>query len=193
MAKEHPFEKLSKGYKSRSNLQAQLQYEEDKVKFLLKRLKLSKLEGELRHTQVLQTNESFLTFDAFNNMFPTFPILLGAVKLKNVHIDSRTQLPTLIKSFESAPFVELYEQFYEQNNNRADKESRLIGLVFPRKGIPSGLIIYATDDLEEIPFSEKELLLTYLSGKGKDRSYIMVRSFGKVLDAIHSSLCGWKS
>lgn len=190
--KEHPFKKMSQVYHDKAALYAQIQFEESKVSFLLKKLKLPKLDRELRQRWELETSQNRLTFQAFNDAFPSFPVLLGTTKLDRVHLDARAMLPSLMRNFELAPFVAPYELFYEQNQERADKEGRLIGLIFPRKGIPSGLIIYTSDDLEAIPFAQKELFLSYLSGKGKDRRYLIVRSFGKVLEAIHNYGHGWK-
>lgn len=193
MAKEHPFDKLGKGFLARATQRAESSYEEGRVDYLLKRFGLNarKVGNELREMGEGATGRYDLTFRAWNEMFPSFPLLLGAATLGEVklHLDPKAMLPALYKEFSEAPFVRAYEDFYEANVKRA--RDRTVGLVFRRKGIRSGLIVYATNDLQDLPLAKREMLMAYAGGDKKDRHWMVVRSFEKVIDAIHNRGSGW--
>jgi hypothetical protein len=93
-------------------------------------------------------------------------------------------IPSLFKTFVKAPFVAAFETFYEQAALRA--EGRSVGLIFPRKGIPHGLIIYSGDLDVTIP---RSLVWTYTGGTGK---MLHVRPFQQLVEAIHNRGHGWR-
>lgn len=143
----------------------------------------------LRQKWTAETNIDRLTFRAFNQEFPTFPLLLGTDPLNGVklHLDRTAMIPSLFKKFSRTPFVKAYEAFYEQVADRAN--DRAIGLVFPRKGIRHGLIIYSGDFELEIPHS---LLWTYVGGTKKKTFRVYVRPFQQLAEAIHAKGHGWR-
>lgn len=169
-------------------------FEEGKVNYLLKMFGLNqrKVGSTLRKIEEARSGQADLTLRAFNEGFPTFPMLLGGSRLGStaLHLDPRAMLPALFKEFSQAPFLTYYEDFYEENADRAN--GRTLGLVFPRKGIRSGLVIYTADSVDEIPLGKREAFLAYCSGKRKDRYWLIVRTFQKVIEAIHNAGHGWR-
>jgi hypothetical protein len=95
----------------------------------------------------------------------------------------------MFRNFTNTPYVKAYDIAYTNNLEKA--ADRKIGLVFPRKGIRNGLVIYETEDLfAEIPIGAKELVFTYVVTRRKKQSMLVVRAFQKVLEAIKSQ-DGW--
>lgn len=194
---EHPFAKLTGGgqdYHERTVARANTAFEEGKVSCLLAAFKFNvrKAAGLLRDREEEERGTPNLTFRAFNDAYPTFPLLLGARRLDGVtlHTDTRAQLPALFKAFSQAPFVTAYEAFYEAVEGRA--AGRKIGLVFPRKGFKNGLVIYAAGKVTEIPVGDHEAVLSYAGGTKKDRHWLIVRSYQRVLEALHNGGHGWR-
>lgn len=194
--KPHPFEKLTgtQDYHERMAARAGVAFEEGKVNYLLSVFKLNarKVGGQLRDREDTERGRPDLTLRAFNDTYPTFPLVMGASRLGGVqlHLEKRAMLPALFKEFGQAPFVTAYETFYEANAGRAN--GRKLGLIFPRKGFKNGLIIYAADGLADIPLCEREAVFTYVGGTKKERHLLLVRSFQRVLEAIHNQGHGWR-
>ncbi len=86
--------------------------------------------------------------------------------------------------------MEPYSDFYEAEEERAN--DRVVGLVFPRKGIRHGLIMYASDDHLVLPFSKQEFYQVYVGGTRKAQHRLYIRSFQKVVEAIHNGGHGWR-
>jgi len=196
MAKEHPFGKLTSGqsYHDRMAARADAAFEEGKVNYLLKTFNYNvrKAAAQLCKLAEQTVGSPDLTFRAFHQQEPSFPLYLGASRLNGVqlHLEPTAMLPALFKAFGAAPFVQFYDQFYEANAERAG--DRPVGLVFPRKGFKNGLVVYAADDPQIIPFCEREAFFTYVGGKKKDQHWVLVRSFQKVLEAVHNGGHGWR-
>lgn len=193
--KEHPFEKVgrSSDYIARMGARSNVTFEEGKVQNLLKQFKISKdAVREIREFAADATGHPDLTFAAFNRRFESFPLLLGASRLDGVqlHLAQTAMIPALFKTFGKAPFVDVFDAFYETNQPRAN--GRPVGMVFPRKGFKQGMVIYATDDPKEIPLCERETMLAYVSGKGKKQHWLVVRSYQKLLEALHNGGHGWR-
>lgn len=196
MDDEHPFGKLTGGqaYHDRMAARADSAFEEGKVNYLLKTFNYNvrKAGAELSKLAEQQNGSPDLTFRAFHQQEPSFPLYLGASRLDGVqlHLESGAMIPALFKTFGAAPFVTAYDRFYEATAERAG--DRPVGLIFPRKGFKNGLVIYAADDLQVIPLGEREAFFTYVGGKKKDRHWMLVRSFQKVLEAVHNGGHGWR-
>ena len=191
---EHPFKRFASAHHEREAVQAEIQYERTCVEYLIKGLHLPvSVRRELQSRENDETNQNRLTFHTFHEMFPTFPMLLGCSRLKGVklHLDKHAMIPSLFKQFNEAPFVEAYEEFYEHMLSRANGRSngRSLGLVFPRKGIVRGLIIYSGDLDLQIPHS---LLWTYTGGTRKALHRLYVRPFQQLVEAIHNKGSGWR-
>ncbi len=191
---DHPFAKLTSGqeYHDRMSRKASESFEDGKVNYVLGVFKIRHHAPALRKIAERQTGKPDLTFRAFDEGHPSFPIVLGASRLGGVqlHLDQKAMIPALFKAFGSAPFVTEFEQFYETAVARAC--GRPVGLIFPRKGFRNGMVVYATDDPQVIPFSERETCLTYAGGSKKDRHWLIVRSFQKMMEAVHNAGHGWR-
>ena len=106
-----------------------------------------------------RSGKNVLTFDLFNQEFPTFPFYLVASRLRgislaskkttstyyDVHTDPASTEPRRFKDFENVPFVVAYRQF--SSGAVEAGESRPVAMVFPRKGLPSGMVIYRDDSM----------------------------------------------
>ncbi len=194
--KPHPFDSMMGGQSHHDRMAARssVTFEEGKVNYILGMFKLNvrKAGNALRRVEERESGQSHLTLRAFNAVNSSFPMLLGATRLggMQLHTEASAMIPSLFKEFGGAPFVSAYEKFYEENEPRAS--GRTVGLIFPRKGFRNGLVIYTTDDPQVIPLSEREGFFTYVSGKKKNRHWIIVRSFQKTLEAIHNAGHGWR-
>lgn len=191
---EHPFSKLVRPsqHHDRITAKADRSFEEAKVNYLLGVFKLNvrKAGNALRYAQERTVGNTDLTFRAFDEVFQSFPIYLGASRLNGValHLDKTSMLPALFRDFGSAPFFKAYEAFFD-TVGRSDKP---VGLVFPRKGLKHGMVIYAADDLEALPLGERETVFCYAGGTKKKRLWLFVRSFQRTLEAIHNKGHGWR-
>lgn len=194
--KEHPFEKVTRSsdYAARMTALADVAFEEGKVTYLLKAFKLHVRNASrvLREAQENATGTPNLTLSAFNSVFPSFPMYLGASRLGGIqlHLENSAMIPAMFKTFGATPFVSAFDAFYEVSEDRSG--GRPVGMVFPRKGFKNGLIIYATDDLKVLPFGEREGYFAYVSGKKKAQQWLLVRSFQKTIEAIHNGGHGWR-
>ena len=88
-----------------------------------------------------------LSFEALNELFQNLPILLHATKLNGLklHVSPKALFPSLMMRFESAPFVKPF--LIAQAKNKIGCRT---GLVFPRKGIGSDLILHDLFDMQHI-------------------------------------------
>lgn len=193
--KKTAFDRLvgSKDYHERMAAMSNSSWEDSKVKYLLGVFKIPKQARDVASVAERQTGKPDLTLRAFDEVYPSFPIVLGASRLGGVqlHLDKTAMIPALFKAFGAAPFMKAYEQFYETAAPRAG--GRPVGLIFPRKGLKNGMVVYAADDPQIIPFCEREAFFTYVGGKSKkDRHWIIVRSFQKLLEAVHNGGHGWR-
>lgn len=189
MSGKTPFERMVASQHDRLAVLRAARYEEARVTWLLKKFKRPRLSAALRRNEERETGRAVLTLRAFNDEFPTFPILLGASDLDGVrlHLDERAMMPALFKHFDQAPFVIAYERFYEAAEGRA--EGRALGLVFPRKAFPQGWIIF-DDGLEAVPYHGATFL--YEGGTRKERHRLFVRPFQTMVEAIHREGHGWR-
>lgn len=156
-------------------------YEEEVVKFLLNKLNLIKHKPALLREYEASTGRRVLKLSLFNDHFPDFPILLGTDHLPGVrlHVDPRSILPALIKNFANAPFVKAYDEFYEQVHDRAF--DRTVGLVFPRKGIMRGLIIFNAG-LDHYWHHHAEIV--YHGGTRDNPYQLHTKSFAALIESI---------
>lgn len=193
---ENPFDRLTRGSDHRERLEARADaaFEAGKVLYVLKafRLNARKAAAALLARERRERGGHAATFRAFNDAYPEFPLVLGATRLGAVklHADARAMIPALFRDFGRAPFVTAFEAFYEREADAAAASGRLPGLVFPRKGLKNGMVIYAADDPEAVPVGDRETLLAYPGGgagkKRTGRTWLVVRSFQRLLEALHS-------
>jgi hypothetical protein len=151
-------------------------YEETRVRFVLKFF-LPKAASKLEHE--LRTNSgSELTFAGFNDMFPSFPVVLGAAKPERaLHLDESCFLPNLFKEFAQSTLFKLMSRFFAEKIDTIAK--RPAGLVVPRKGFPHGLVVHTLSCEHVGP------VLTWPHGKAN----LYVQRFDNLLKSIQQS--GW--
>lgn len=137
-----------------------------------------------RHVEI--HGDPALRFAVFNREHPSFPIVLGAALLRDLHTDPRCFLPNLFKAYDQAPFVAAYEAFFETASRTAD--GRAVGLVFRRKGVRHGLIMHNGVDLPGRVFGG--LTLAYQDSTGKQR--LFVQPFQTVVEQLHAKGHGWR-
>lgn len=190
----HPFARFSgDDHHRRLEAQADAAFEEGKVLFTLRAfgLNAARTAAELRRHEEAERGVPALTFRAFHARFPSFPLLLGTSRLDGgaLHLDRRALLPALFREFTRAPFVTAYEAFYERHAERAG--GRPVGLVFPRKGLRHGLVVYA-GGLDDLPFGPRETALVYAGGPAAGGRGLVVRSYQRLLEALRDSDRGWR-
>jgi hypothetical protein len=190
----HPFDSLPKDdYHKRSEDRVDASFEESKLQHLfgMFRKNIGKEMADLRQRNLAKYGYHQATFEAFHEKYQDFPLFFVASRLGGVklHVDPNSLIPAMFRNFTNTPYVKAYDIAYTNNLEKA--ADRKIGLVFPRKGIRNGLVIYETEDLfAEIPIGAKELVFTYVVTRRKKQSMLVVRAFQKVLEAIKSQ-DGW--
>ncbi|MCI0420757.1 MAG: hypothetical protein L0312_16275 [Acidobacteria bacterium] len=189
MKQKHPFDELREVTREQQEAFYAAQYEASRVRYMLKVLHLSKQETTLRTDWEKQTGSANLTFAAFNEQYPSFPVVLGASLLDGckLHTDPRAFIPSLFKDFQRAPFVTAYDEFYESNRDRAD--GRALGLVFRRKGILHGMVIHS-EGMEGV--WHRGLVWVYHGGTRTTPFRLYVRPFQVMLEGIWSQGRGWR-
>lgn len=87
-----------------------------------------------------------LTFAEFCRAFPEFPLWLAADRDvgRRLHVDPKAVLPRWFSHFHALPFVRAWEYAAE---SKPPDAGRPTGLVFPRKGVPAGLVVHDADSL----------------------------------------------
>jgi hypothetical protein len=153
------------------------------VRHTLKRLSL-RAERRLRDHWQAEHGERYLKFASFNDVFPTFPFLLGSTRLDiHVHKDPKSTEPSRFKKFSRVPFVQAYEEFHA--DMVAEAATRSVALVFPRRGFKYGLVIH-NDDSET--YWERGLCWVFKGEKHR----LYVQPYANLLDAIYKNGHGWR-
>lgn len=180
----------------------QLKFEHERTRWMLQQFNLQKYTNSLRLAGTSIYNRNELRFAMFNNTFSTFPFLLGASILCGMPVnrggkttnlpssyavfrDPDSTEPARFKNFGNVPFVMAYSSFYD--SVASERETRKIGLVFPRKGFLHGMIIH--NDESEMYWSSG-LCWVYKSLTDKKDRRLYVQPFSSVVDAIRKS--GWR-
>lgn len=187
--KPNLFHKFVEGDERHERLEtaAALSYEARRVEYLLRRGGMMPQVGrKLRRIHEAEHGHQALRFTTFNAEYPSYPVLLGTANLTGLHIDPTCFLPNLFRKFADAPFVRAYDDFFELMASLA--QGRAIGLVFPRKGIPQGLIIHNGVDLPQRVF--RGLVLHYQSKKSAHQLFI--QPYQSVVEQIFANGHGWK-
>lgn len=185
----HPFSRVSRACREGGgDAAADVQYEEGRLDYLLKALRLPKrVRYQLREKNERETGFTTLTFRCFNEEYPTFPILLGSTALEGIklHLDPRAFLPQWFNNFTQLPFLPYYDAFCEAAAPRAS--GRSLGLVFRRNGVRHGLIVM-NDEMDLLGMGVPAFV--HPDAKSKRRLY--VAAFQKVVEAVHNGGHGWK-
>jgi hypothetical protein len=161
-------------------------WEAARVEYAVKKLKLGRhVSAELR----AHSSGSHISFNEFNNRFPTFPLLLSASSLpgeKAIHRDPKGVHPMWFKSFKGLSFIKFYEEELERYKSDVfGDHSRVLGMVFPRKGFVHGLVVHNGDWQTFLPHNAGCHL--YQGGTGKSVT-LVVQPFTALLDHIRAGL-----
>jgi|TARA_R110000824_G_scaffold82768_15_gene207528 hypothetical protein len=162
-------------------------WESARVEYAIKRLKLGR--HALRELQAVAPSGR-ISFDDFNNRFPTFPMLLSASSLPGetpMHRNPKGIHPMWFKSFKGLPFISFYEEELERYKAEVfgNDESRVLGMVFPRKGFAHGLVVHNGDWQTYLPQNSGCHL--YQGGKVKSMT-LVVQPFSGLLDHVLGGL-----
>lgn len=116
----------------------QMRFEDERVKMILTEFKLlSDLQALLGDCEQ-RLGVRRLTFESFHEIFPTFPILLGARCRSRVA--EHCTPATLFRSFDDIFLMDLYLEVFARFQEEAF--SRPIGLVVPFDGYRGGMIVH---------------------------------------------------
>lgn len=200
------FEAYKQGGNRDAMLAAELlAFEQRTVHTTLKILGLLKRRWELMGIVQDATGQRELRLWAFNQLFSTFPLVLGCNKLARlelpyahketkqkvtpdtyqIHRDKASAVPSMLLRFSHVPFTIAFKQFHATVAKEA--QSRTVGLVVPRKGIvPGGLIVH-NDGSEALWVSGTRIVHKFPGAKDR-RLY--VEPFRVLLAAVVAS--GWR-
>lgn len=185
----NPFLRLNRGSIEEQRGAAERQFEAARVRFVLKKCGLpKKAERELQELHRERLGSVGLNFALFNEIYPTFPVVLGTSRLAGaeLHRDPRAILPMWFSKFQDVPFYPPFEALESAVKGHAS--GRPIGLVFPRKGFAQGLIIH-TEGLDEYWLHGG--CYVYRGGTKNRRVDLFVRPFASLIEAIHNRGRGW--
>jgi hypothetical protein len=191
VSEETPFQRyLSSDGRQERFQQYEESYEAACVAFFLELFKFSAKEKRaLRDLYVKRTGRvPILKFSIFNDEYPTFPVLLGARRIDKLQADPTAFLPALFRNFRQATFVTVYDAFFEANESRA--AGKPIGLVFPRKGIPHGLIVHNAEALDSV--IHHGTVLVHHSGTAQHVHRVFVQPFQIFCEGLYRKGHGWK-
>ena len=190
------------GMEARLAVDDDQKFEEGQVRFTLQKFKLQFYARQMVEQERQQNGSNYLKFAIFNEMFPSFPFIMGASRLRNlpiirngrtlaktpvdyeVHRDSASTEPARFKNFGRVPFQCAYQYFYDKAST--DDDGRKVCLTFPRKGFLRGMCIH-NDSSEEHWTSGLSWVYKMPNG-----SRIYVQPYSALLDAIHKNGRGWR-
>ncbi len=198
--KTNPFAVLKS--QSPDAIQAEMdrRWEHARVRYTLTRLGLAKYNSQMSRKVSDRPEEAYLTFELFDEFFPSFPMILSTDRLSTVevqktgskeldetakvdapplHQNLKAVHPRWFKSFLALPFIPPYEEIF--NKRGSGTKLRPVGLVFPRKGFPQGLVVHNGDVYDFV--SQKSGCHYYLGG-GKKPMNLVVQSYQSLLDQI---------
>lgn len=180
---EHPFDRVARRHSTKTgdNLRAmgEADHEASRVNYILQvaDLNAASVARKLMKWNQAETGKYALTFRAFHEHYPSFPMLLGSSRLDTkLHLDPKAMLPAMFKNFRAVPFMTEYDELCRLKSG--NEQGRTVGLIVPRKGMPKGLIIHGAG-IESIPYQGLSMLFTE---DGQEPVY--VRSFAHLVAAI---------
>lgn len=115
-------------------------YEEQVVKFLLRRFDLLPWKRDLLALTRETEGASRLRLAAFNQIFNTFPVFLQARHIRK--LTEKVLVRTLFANFSNLPFVSEYSEFHDSFRELARQDHKAVGLIFKWPYLPGGLVIH---------------------------------------------------
>lgn len=201
----NPFDAMNRKHRGGEEQRAveDAKYEHGRVDHMLKRFKLTASRRAMMNARAASTGQAQLTFDDFNDRFPTFPFAMAAHRLRGVaclgkkgqatpddyqvHRDPNATEPARFKKFMRVPFVAAYLEVLAYRQDLADP--RPLAMTFPRKGFLHGMVIH-NDDSER--YWHDGLCWVY---KGEDEGRAVryyVQPFSALIEAIFDDGRGWR-
>lgn len=116
----------------------QIAFEAERVRIVLDRFGLSARIPEMMRQFQEKWGMSWLTFEAFCEFFPSFPLLLEAHSFFRVAENCRPA--RIFQSFDETFFIRRYLDVYARGQEEAN--GRPIGMVFPFDGYEGGLVMH---------------------------------------------------
>lgn len=183
-----------------------VQFERERLKWLLTRFKLKHHIARLIRYCESETGTAALRFSAFNDCFPTFPFVIGCTRLQRVpmpgrvrkggqpkltpldyhiHRDPASTEPARFKQFQAVPFVGAYQTFYNEAAKHAN--GRAIALIFPRRGFLHGMVMH--NDASEQYWSEG---LSWVYKVPSTENKLYVRPLSALVEDIYDGGRGWR-
>lgn len=188
----HPFERLRhQGAEDRERADEE-RFEDSRVAYIVRTMSPQNAKrwiSRVRARAEEATGNPNLTFDAFDEVFETFPFYLGSTWLggKSLHLDPTAMIPACFRNFQRVPFVRAFASFFEAAAPVA--RGRPVGLIFPRKGIKHGMVI--TSGLPEA-MNFRGLTWVYHGGTRQRQQKLYVVLLQSLLEALHNKGHGWK-
>jgi hypothetical protein len=160
------------------------QWESARVEWTLRRLKLEPQRKEILAASVAGQ----YSFSELRRVVGNFPLRLVAEPFRGelpLHRDSRSIHPMWFKAFRGLPFVQRYEELYEELS--ASFDGKPFGMVFPRKGFAQGLVLHNGDwDL----FVPPQASCHIFKGGKRHAMTLLVQPYSGLVDHIREGL-GW--
>jgi hypothetical protein len=194
--KRNPFHALKKQSFDLATYELDRGWEHARVRYALGRLGLGSYRKRLEKKARDLQGTDYLTFALLDEEFPTFPIRLTAnrmattekkeggekkiVPAEPLHRNPKAFHPEWFKNFLALPFSKLYEEAFGSLGQVT--QLKPIGMVFPRRGFPQGLVIHNGDVHDFL--SPQSSCHLYVGG-GKKPMTLVVQSFQSMLDCIH--------
>ena len=124
-----------------------ISYERQRVQLLLKALGLKDHSTPVWLEHERLTGRKGLSFESFNNCFPTFPWTMAVTYVYSTWNDSTANLRYWTESFWNSSFWDSYISFRQAQNQREPDHltRRPLAMVFPYQGIRGGLVLHNSD------------------------------------------------
>ncbi len=116
------------------------QYEEEVVKFFLRRFNAMAWKTELLDICNVEQGVRRLRLTYFNRLFDNFPVLLATKHIAKVTEKVNTRL--LFSDFENLPFVAALDEHFDNVKDEAARSGKAVGLICKWPYLKGGLVIH---------------------------------------------------
>lgn len=186
-SKKNPFSALSARGPDAVRHELDRRWEHARVEFVFNRFGFSKQKRKLTTLAIERKGDNLLTFALFHEMYPDFPMLLGANRLSHLsdplHRSPKAFHPEWFKNFNKLPFMTGYREVFEQYGEITDIKP--VGMMFPRKGFQQGLIVHNGDISTFVPGGSS---CHVYFGDGENAVNLVVQPFVGWLDHLKKSM-----
>ena len=155
------------------------------VGWVLKRIKQGHKQREMLSKAEEELGRTLLTFDMFNDAFPTFPIRLhfnGLCQLNPpLYKNPKSLFPCWFRDFKHLPIIHPYSALFAMTGH-INGVSKPLGMIFPRKGFQQGMILHNGGEYPRF-VPTKSTCMIYHGSHGVD---LTVQPFLSFIDHIVS-------